>query len=124
MTRANLNFVWQNPEEAPRTLFCYHNGDQYPTGLRDYFNVLDMIEKGIKAGGLTPEMFKEWIVKNYPDDELEDLGEGGQPKIYYTNGFITDYSYVFEPNRVLVYEWADKIFEGNLKEFKEWLLKL
>ena len=32
--------------------------------------------------------------------EPEDLGEGGQPKIYYTDGFTTDYSYVFTHNLV------------------------
>lgn len=122
MTRANLNFVYQNNGEAPRTLFLYHNGDQYPTGLRDSFNILKMIDKGIEGGKLTPEMFKDWIKKNY-QEEIEDLGEGGQPKIYFTNGFITDYSYIFEPNEIIVYNWDERIFKGGLSEFKNWIKK-
>ena len=37
MTRANLNFVWQTPGQTPRVLFHYHNGDQYPEGLLQFF---------------------------------------------------------------------------------------
>jgi len=120
MTRANLNFVWQKKGEAPRTLFHYHNGDQYPTGIRDNFNVLELV-----SGELTPKRFKEWIKKNYEGEEPEDLGKGGQPKIYYTDGFITDYSYVFDANlnTIIVWNWTDKIFEGTPKKFIEWIKK-
>jgi len=50
-----------------------------------------------------------------------------QPKIYYTDGFTTDYSYIFdaanmEPN-ILVYNWSDKIFDGTAKEFITWIKK-
>ena len=121
MTRANLNFVYQKSGEAPRTLFHYQNGDQYPTGLKDIYNVIDFINSD-----WTPEAFKEWIRSNY-NVEVNDLGIGGQPKIYYTDGFITDYSYVFDANhgegRILVYNWAKNIFEGNKKEFVKWLNK-
>ncbi len=118
MTRANINFVYQNMGEAPRTLFIYHNGDQYPTGMRDYFHVLDFTE-----GNMTPERFKAWILMNY-EKEVEDLGEGGQPKIYYTDGFCTDYSYVFTAEGTIsVWSWKDLIFDGNKKEFKKWILK-
>lgn len=122
MTRSNLNFIYQNKGEAPRTLFYYHNGDQYPIGLRDFYNVLDFINKGIEHKGLTAEMFKKWILKNY-DNSPVDLGIGGQPKIYYTDGFITDYSYVFEENKVAVWEWDKKIFGDDLKKFKKWIVK-
>lgn len=142
MTRANLNFVWQNRGEEPRTLFHYHNGDQYPSGIRDSYNVLDLVKEEI-----TPERFKEWIKNNYKEykrvrqgskksgmsiefnqeteipSEAEDLGEGGQPKIYFTDGFITDYSYVFEPDEVSVWNWKELIFEGSRKKFIAWIKK-
>jgi len=123
MTRANINFIWQEWGKAPHTLFFYWNGDQYPSGIRDYYHLLDFVE-----GEWTAENFTNWIKANYHDDdgnasEPEDLGEGGQPKVYYTDGFITDYSYVFDASggRVLVYEWAELIFKGNKQEFIEWL---
>jgi len=118
MTRANINFVYQNKGESPRTLFVYHNGDQYPTGLRNNYNVLELVKETI-----TIERFKKWVAENYRDDKLEDLGEGGQPKIYYTDGFITDYSYVFEPEEISVWNWKDKIFEGSRKKFINWIKK-
>jgi len=84
MTRANINFLWQEWGHAPHTLFFYWNGDQYPTGIRDHYNLLDFAEND-----WTPENFRNWIKANYCEDngkcyEPEDLGEGGQPKIYYT----------------------------------------
>lgn len=115
MTRSNLNFIWQNPGEAPRTLFHYHNGDQYPEGLLLFYGIEEFLS--IKRPW-TPDDFRSWISKNYREAgrqvtqlaggmsldmhcetdipaEPEDLGDGGQPRIYYTDGFITDYSYVF-----------------------------
>lgn len=115
MTRSNLNFVWQNQGESPRVLFHYHNGDQYPEGLLQFFG----IEAFLTLDRLwTADDFRDWIRLNYrqacrkiaklPNGmtidmhaetndaaEPDDLGENGQPKIYYTNGFTTDYSYVF-----------------------------
>src|SRR5438874_1458057 len=100
MTRGNLNFVWQNIGETPHTLFHYHNGDQYPEGLLQWFG----IEKFLTINRLwTPDDFRSWIRENYrkagrqvtplgnglsidaytlTDEpaEAEDFGEGGQPK--------------------------------------------
>lgn len=125
MTRANINFIWQKQGKTPHILFFYHNGDQYPEGLRDYFNVIDFVKEE-----WTQANFKKWIRKNYKahDEDIEDLGEDGQPKIYYTGSSITDYSYIFElewnsEKKILVYNWSDKIFEGNDKEFIKWIKK-
>uniref|UniRef100_A0A6M3LNS8 Uncharacterized protein n=1 Tax=viral metagenome TaxID=1070528 RepID=A0A6M3LNS8_9ZZZZ len=121
MTRANINYVYQIVGEAPKTLFLYHNGDQYPSGMRDCFNVLDLVKETI-----TPNRFKKWLKENYVKehgDKLKDLGEGGQPKIYYTNGFITDYSYVFEDDEVSVWNYKELIFEGNREKFINWIKK-
>lgn len=133
MTRANINFIWQKWGESPRTLFHYWNGGQYPQGLRDHYNLLDFVE-----GEWTPESFSRWIERNYDGQKPEDLGEGGQPKVYYTHGFITDYTYVFQVSaivadengkevgkgrKVIVWRWADKIFQGDDKEFARWLKK-
>jgi len=67
--------------------------------------------------------------------EPEDLGEGGQPKIYYTDGFKTDYSYVFsqeyKPGRkqkdgtrryekhnwVSVWDYNKLMFDGTPQRF-------
>jgi hypothetical protein len=155
MTRANLNFVWQNIGEAPRTLFHYHNGDQYPEGLLQFFGIEDFLTIDRLW---TPEDFTSWIRKNYrkacrkvttlgngmsidahaeTDEpaEPEDLGEDGQPKIFYTGGFITDYSYVFthrhfpgrkhkdgtrpyrQRNWVSVWNYERLIFNGTAKNF-------
>lgn len=155
MTRANLNFVWQNHGEAPRTLFHYQNGDQYPEGLLQWFGLAAFLTIDRPW---TADDFRAWIRGNYKrpcrkittfangitvdahaetDEpaEPEDLGQGGQPKIIYTDGFITDYSYVFEPgfqfgpkrkdgsrrsipcNRVTVWNWRKCIFDGSAQRF-------
>ena len=146
MTRANLNFIWQNSGEAPRTLFHYHNGDQYAAGLLLFFDIESFLS--IRRPW-TPDDFRSWIAKNYrvagrriarlgngmtidshceTDEpaEPEDLGEGGQPRIYYTEGFITDYSYVFSvdgfrrgaaANRVLAFNWDRRVFSGTARRF-------
>jgi hypothetical protein len=155
MTRSNLNFVWQNQGESPRVLFHYHNGDQYPEGLLQFFGV----ETFLTLDHLwTADDFRDWIRQNYrqacrkitklgngmtidahaeTDDpaEPQDLGEGGQPKIYYTNGFTTDYSYVFtdeyvpgrkkkdgsrpyvQRNWVTVWNYKRLIFDGSARRF-------
>lgn len=155
MTRANLNFVWQERGECPRTLFHYHNGDQYPEGLLQFFGIEEFL--GI-SHLWTPEDFRAWIRKNYKKPcrkltkmpngmvldahaetdesaEPEDLGEGGQPRIYYTDGFITDFSYVFthhpmpkrrrkdgtrefqSMNWVSVWQFQRLIFDGTAARF-------
>lgn len=146
MTRGNLNFVWQNTGEAPRTLFHYHNGDQSPEGLLTFFGIEEFLSI---ADSWTPDDFRAWIAGQYRvagrevitlpnglaidshcDSEEpaqpEDLGEGGQPRIYYTDGFITDYSYVFTvdsfkrgrtANRVLAWNWDRRIFNGSARQF-------
>lgn len=165
MTRANLNFVYQNRGESPRTLFHYHNGDQYPSGLRDFYGIMDFL----KIDHLwTPEDFKNWISENYKvyqrvrkgnkngvsieynkatkiPAKVKNLGEGGQPKIYYTDGFITDYSYVFthenqkvrqtikekenktqrfeEVNWVKAWNWNKLVFDGSTKKAIKWFEK-
>lgn len=117
MTRANINFIWQEQGEAPRTLFFYWNGDQYPQGIRDHYNILDLF-----AGEVDAAAFKNWARKNYDGVEIRDLGAGGQPKIYYTDGFITDYSYAIEARgTVKVWNWDKLIFSGDFKKFASWL---
>lgn len=117
MTRGNINYVYQNAGEAPRTLYFYWNGDQYPTGVRDTYNALELV----KNGRPTPEQFKKWAKENYDDIEVEDLGQGGQPRVYYSDGFITDYTYVFSHHGVMVWCYAVLIFDGKYEEFKRWL---
>lgn len=146
MTRGNLNFVWQNTGESPRTLFHYQNGDQYPEGLLCFYGIEEFLSI---SHPWTPDDFREWIAKNYrvagrkvvqgPNGMSvdmhceteepavpEDLGENGQPRIYYTEGFITDYSYVFTvnpfkrgraSNRVIAWNWDRRIFAGSARSF-------
>ena len=118
MTRSNLNYIWQNLGEHPRTLYLYHNGDQYPLGIRDFYRVLDFTEDK----PWTPAKFKTWTKRVY-EMEPVDLGEGGQPKIFYENGHIVDYTYVFDAGNhgVKVWHWAELVFEGSAEMFKVWL---
>lgn len=113
MTRGNINFISQERGESPRTLFFYWNGDQYPSGLLEVYNVLELVSETI-----TRERFTEWAEKNYDRPNVQDID---QPKIYYTDGYITDYSYVFEPEEVTVWEWEEVAFKGNREEFIKWI---
>lgn len=115
MTRGNINFISQKRGQAPKTLFFYYNGDQYPSGLRDCFDVLELVSEPI-----TRERFTEWAEKNYEGVKVKSIT---QPKVYYTDGFITDYSYVFEENDIKVWEWDKPIFTGTRKEFISWIKK-
>lgn len=145
MTRANLNFIWQNVGELPRTLFHYHNGDQYPAGLLCFYGIEPFLTLDHPW---TPEDFRPWIATTYrkagraittlpngmkidryaeTDEPAEpvDLGEGGQPRIHFTDGFLTDYSYVFHSgangtrpdDRVTVWEWDELVFSGSASAF-------
>jgi hypothetical protein len=108
MTRANLNFIGQKA-----ILFHYHNGDQYPEGLVDYFGLADFCRiKWLWE----PADFQAWISKNYTQagrrvtkfsngmsvdmhvqtDTPAEAQYVDQPCIYYTGSFPTDYSYVFK----------------------------
>jgi hypothetical protein len=130
MTRANINYIsaWkegETPEERqPEILFFYHNGDQYPTGIRDHFHLLDFLNTKMSIAD-----FKDWAHKNYDDSEPVEIEKVDQPLIYYTGTFVTDYSYVFDMSlsettregSVLVYNYSERIFEGSVSEFKEWL---
>ena len=117
MTRGNVNFIWWDRRGNVHTLFLdRHKGDQYPRGLRDFYNVLDFVR-----GEWTPKNFRKWIRENYEPAEAVD-GEGRC-----LDGFDTDYTYTFEAMRkekkAIVWNWADKVFEGNDKEFIEWIEK-
>lgn len=142
MTRANLNFVYQKQGQAPQTYYWYHNGDQYPRGLRDFYNVKDFIKSDWSL-----KSFQKWIGENYKIKKAVTVGNPtgvtlttfedseapakaykvNSPCIFYDDGnFIADYSYVFDhmiTPKVLVYNWADKIFEGTPEEFIKWLNK-
>lgn len=117
MTRACLNFRFQKAGEGPRTLYHYHNGDQYPSGLQNCFNVEQLLNN------FTPDGFREWIRENY-EAEAQEIDH---PCIYYDDaGYITDYSYVFAPDsvcQVLAYKWDKQIFSGSVVDFKKWLAK-
>lgn len=142
MTRANLNYIYQDPDKGYRVLYWYHNGDQYPTGLRDCYHVADFIQSD-----MTPEDFKRWIATNYSEETdahgpdmiiSADKAETSQPTgkqatpeeithpcIYWdTANFIADYSYVFESTykkNIKVFCWDKVIFDGDPKKFLSWL---
>lgn len=142
MTRANLNYVYQERGSNPKTLYFYQNGDQYPRGIRDFFHVDQFINSD-----WTPKAFKKWIGDNYKVQgrkvtkckngitidahcELEEPARTSKishPCIYYDDaGFITDYSYVFDSTlekSVKVYQWDEQIFNGTAKDFLVWLKK-
>lgn len=117
MTRGNINYIYQNIGEAPKTLFIYQNGDQYPSGIRDGYNVMQFIDSDWSI-----EAFNKWIYDNYDKRKPKKVS---QPKVYYTDGFITDYSYVFdrEYKSIKVWCWEELIFTGDSKKFKTWIAK-
>jgi hypothetical protein len=114
MTRGNINFIELKNGKA-KTLYFYWNGDQYPSGLREIYNVLDLVKEPI-----TRKSFTEWASKNYQGKKPKSIT---QPKVYYTDGFITDYSYVFEDESVKVWEWDKIVFSGTRAEFISWIKK-
>lgn len=125
MTRANITFIpnLENTRDKEKPFrYFYHNGDQYPSGIRDHYHVQQFIDSN-----WTVEAFDKWYKDNYNDDFSDpDSPEWvDQPKVYFTGGFITDYSYVFDysfnEHKVYVWNWAKLIFEGTDKEFIQWL---
>lgn len=123
MTRANLNFHYQNWGDVPKTLYFYHNGDQYPSGLRDYFNIKEWL---VNKNALESAYFVKWITQNYkknPKDRPQ-VEKITHPCIMYdSGGFMADYSYLFDAtaNRITVYKWDKKIFKGSKEQFITWL---
>lgn len=119
MTRANINFIgeWQGeyPDRGRNILAFYWNGDQYPSGIRDIYKLDEFLESSKKEVD-----FREWALQHYEDVQIEEVE---QPRVYFTGTFITDYSYVFDPdnNHYMVWNWGELKFEGGLDEFKEWL---
>jgi hypothetical protein len=141
MTRGNINYQWQEVGQSPKTLYFYYNGDQYPDGLRDLFNVLDFTN-----GDWSRKSFEKWLADNYTEQgrqvtsfsngvsmdaqvnltEPAKAEEISHPCIYYDNGgFPTDYSYVFSrfDKTVMVYNWEKLIFSGDPKKFERWIKK-
>lgn len=117
MTRGNINYIYQNRGEAPTTLYFYWNGDQYPSGIRDFYNVLDFINSDWSI-----DAFKKWAHDNYEGTVPKTIK---QPRVYYTDGFITDYSYIFDctNKEVKIWNWDKLIFTGDIKKFKRWIQK-
>ncbi len=138
MTRANLNFTYR-VDGVQKVLYYYQNGDQYPTGIRDIYHVLDLLKD------FTPEGFKKWLGDNYRETQrVRKSNPNSGVSIEYSQktkvpakpeirdftiiGDLTDYSYVFNDNSygedsVQVYSWEDQIFNGTKEKFEKWILK-
>ena len=120
MTRANINFVWQGKRGKKQTLYHNHNGDQYPQGIRDVYNVLSFINQE----RWTVNGFRQWLFTNYEiGDDHRILPHSA---IYEdASGIPMDYSYVFDSTDgkkcVQVYKWDEKIFDGDADTFVSWL---
>ena len=116
MTRANLNYMYSSPS-GYKTVYRYWNGDQYPSGLRDFYHVLDFINSD-----WTPKAFRAWVKENYPGDKPIEIP---YPAILYdTAGMLTDYTFLFEATfepYVRVFNWGKNIFEGSPAEFAQWI---
>lgn len=151
MTRAHINFAWRDKGEL-KVLYHYHNGDQYPTGFRDCYYVLDWLKD---ESAFNPEGFKKWIADNYTEAVMVTYGSdtGASMQVYEHNekpavpteqdhttiSDLTDYTYVFNDNSwttgvrkdgkqftentVQAYNWDEQIFNGTVKEFIKWLEK-
>lgn len=139
MTRANINFTYR-VNGVQKVLYHYHNGDQYPRGIRDIYNVLDLVKD------FTPKGFKEWLTKNYTEQHAKaytnkktdvtmvsnysptKIPVRPQLKSFTIIGDLTDYSYVFNnssygDDSIQVYNWNEQIFNGTKKEFTKWIKK-
>ena len=130
MTRADINFIHKDG-----ILYHYHNGDQYPDGIRDCYNLLDWISK---KDDFNVKGFTKWLADNYVEvkrmrvsngetsmEYNEDTDTPVKPtnKKFVTIDKFTDYGYVFDStnDRVTVYSWGKSIFEGTRPEFVKWL---
>lgn len=139
MTRANINFTYR-VDGIQKVLYYYQNGDQYPTGIRDGYHVLDLLKD------FTPDGFKKWLGKNYRETrQVEfsnkdtgvsiisnysptDIPAKPELKDFTIIGDLTDYSYVFNDNpygedTIQVYNWEDQIFNGTKEKFATWIKK-
>ena len=122
MTRANINFRYFNEKEKRfETIYCYHNGDQYPMGLVKFYNIMELFKD---ENGISKDNFISWLTKNYSED-IKYIKTLATPCIYYDDcSMITDWSYVFEEEGlVLVYEWDKLVFKGDVSEAIEWFNK-
>jgi len=136
MTRADINYIYQDTGSTPKVLYHYENGDQYPSGIREDFKVLDFINSD-----WSKEAFIKWIGDNYTETETVRATNGGDISIEFerktktpvrpknkthkiVDGY-TDYGYVFDnllgKRTVTVYNWGKEIFEGTDKEFAKWI---
>ena len=138
MTRADINYIYQETGSMPKVLYHYHNGDQYPSGIRDGYNVLDFV-----LGDWTPENFIKWIGDNYTESDRviasndsgmsieysQDSGRKATPELkdHKIIDDYTDYGYVFDgtlnKRKITVYSFGDKEFEGTIDEFVRWIKK-
>lgn len=135
MTRADINYIYQETGSMPKVLYHYENGDQYPRGLRDIYHVLDFV-----LGDWTPENFKKWIGNNYTEtrrvtatgktvsiefSEHTEVPAEPELKEHKIIDDYTDYGYVFDGTlnrrKITVYSFGDKEFEGTIDEFVKWI---
>lgn len=128
MTRANINIrigTLTKPAKFSKWFYHYHNGDQYVKGIRDYYGFLKLL----RLKDPNKKDIIDWFKKNYGKDykgtkqkvQIEMLD---RPCIFYDEASIfTDYSYVvdFPFDKVLIYNWADLIFQGTVKEAIQWV---
>lgn len=146
MTRANLNFTYRIGGTL-KVLYHYQNGDQYPSGIREHYNVLDLTKE------FTPDGFRKWLAANYKvyqrvrsegenvsveTSEPTEIPATPQEMEHTIIGDLTDYTYVFQDNswlgatftkdfdpmtenKVQVYNWDEQIFNGTLGEFVTWI---
>lgn len=138
MTRADLNFIYEENGDKKKVLYWYHNGDQYPRGLREFYGIVKWLKNPDK---FNKDGFTEWLAKNYfeyksvaytnPKTKMtlvdnwvktEKIAKPEQKHFVTIDGF-TDYNYVFNgvTGIITAYSWAKPIFEGTREEFIKWI---
>lgn len=137
MTRADINFIYQD-KAGKGYLYWYHNGDQYPAGIRDYYNLLDWLknkDQFNRAG------FEDWLGKNYTEQhtvaytnkktgttlvsnyEPTEIPAKPEKKHFEVVDTFTDYGYTFDAitGTIKVYHWGQVEWEGTREAFTKWL---
>jgi hypothetical protein len=136
MTRAFVNFVYLVKGEK-EVLQFYYNGDQYPSGLRDVFNIFEFLNSKFRK-----QDFSNWAKKNYSNYKIAPLIKklsefkkdfvikllANKNNFSYNDNddYFDDYSYIFDSvkKEVLVHHLGEVIFNNSLEEFKKWLKKV
>ena len=110
--------IKENPNwKSKYWLSIYWSGDQYVTGVGEWYNILDLLNKK----NPTKKDIIDYLLKNYEGLKMEDIEILKCPRIYYIGTMtVAGYSYVydFETRRAMIFNWDKQIFLGSIEEVR------